>query len=44
MLGVGHAIIFRSIKVITTWFTREELFKANGILISGAPIGMDTWF
>lgn len=41
LLGAGQGLVFPSTsKVISMWFGRREIFKANGILISGAPIGM----
>ncbi|MHC1719269.1 MAG: nitrate/nitrite transporter [Clostridiaceae bacterium] len=33
-----------SIKVVTSWFPREQLATANGLLIAGSPIGMFSGF
>ena len=41
LVGISQAISFPgNIKVITTWFDRSELFRANGILLSAGHMGM----
>jgi len=41
MVGISQAISFPgNVKVITTWFEREQLFRANGILLSVGHMGM----
>lgn len=41
ILGVGQAFVFPGCaKIVATWFTRDVLWKYNGILIAAAPMGM----
>ena len=41
LAGLSQAISFPgNIKVITTWFEKKELFRANGFLLSSGHMGM----
>jgi MFS family permease len=41
LLGVGMALYFPGLqKIVGLWFDRTEVYKANGILTTGAAVGM----